>query len=198
MKYNLIIFDLGNVVVKFDHNISAAKIARRFGLNKRYIYDLFFDSKLTCLHDEGKLSPREFYHKFKQLLNIAINFKEFKDIWNNIFFLNPAVVRFIKKIKRKHKVYLMSNINKLHFDFLKNKFGIHKNFDKVILSFEVGERKPHPKIYKHALKLARTTPRKTIFIDDRPELVEGAEKLGIKSIQFQNIGQLKKELARLL
>jgi len=198
MKYNLIIFDLGNVVVKFDHNISAVKIARRFGLDKDYIYNLFFDSELTCLHDEGKLSPREFYHKFKQLLNIAITYKEFKDTWNNIFFLNPPVVRLIKQIKREHKVYLMSNTNKLHFDFLKNKFGIHKNFDKIILSFEVGERKPHPKIYKHALKLAKTTPKKTIFIDDRIELVEGAEKLGIKSIQFQNISQLKKDLTRLL
>ena len=66
MSYDLIIFDLGNVVLNFDHNISAKKVAKRFGVDRKRVYDLFFDSEITRLNDEGKLSQEEFYHKIKK------------------------------------------------------------------------------------------------------------------------------------
>lgn len=198
MKYDLIIFDLGNVVLKFDHTISASKIAKRFGLDKNHLYDLFFDSKITRLHDEGKLSSKEFHSRMTKLMDVPIGFKNFKDCWNNIFVMNSGIEPIIKKLKKRHKVYLMSNTNKLHFEFLKKRFAVLKEFDKVILSYKIGELKPHPKIYRYALKAAGTTPQRTIYIDDRKELIDGARALGIESILFRNVGQLKKDLKKTL
>lgn len=193
-KKNLIIFDLGNVVVKFDHNISASKFARRFGLDKNKLYDLFFDSEITRLHDIGRLTPADFYKKVKEALNIKIGFKEFKGYWNNIFYTNPGVSGLISKLKARHKIYLMSNTNKLHFDFIKKKFPVIKKFDKIILSYEFGSLKPDPEIYKYAMKLAGTKPETTLYIDDRKELIEGAKALGINAIVFKNLPELKQEL----
>ena len=92
----------------------------------------------------------------------------------------------------------MSNTNRLHFKFIKERFPIINKFDKLILSYNMKIRKPHPRIYKHALKLANTTPKRTIYIDDRPELIEGARKLGINGIIFKNLKQLKKDLKKFL
>ena len=198
MKYDLIIFDLGNVVVMFDHHISAGKFAARFGLDKAFLYALFFDSKITQLHDEGKISSAEFYRRIKRILGIDIGYDEFKDYWNDIFFTNPGMVSLIKTLKKRYTIYLMSNTNRLHFNFIRKKFPVIKSFDKLILSCEVGKLKPHPKIYKYALRLAGTPPRKTIYIDDRKELAEGARLLGMNTIVFRNLRQLKKELSSYL
>lgn len=197
MKYRLIIFDLGNVIVKFDHGISARKIVRfsnRFHLDVRKVHNLFFDSPITYLHDEGRLSPREFYHRVKDALCITIKFKDFKAYWNDIFFLNQGMSRLIKRLKKRYMLYLMSNTNKMHFDFIKKKFSIIKEFDRTILSFRVGTLKPNPKIYNHALRLAGVRPEETIYIDDRRELVEGARRLGITALTFTGLRQLKKDL----
>jgi len=197
MKYDVIIFDLGRVVVDFDYNMPAEKIKRRFGLDKRKIHDLFFDSRITRLHDEGRLSSREFYDRVKKMLDIDMSFSEFKKCWNDIFFENKQVGKLVRRLKKIYKVYLLSNTNKLHFDFIKKKFSIIKQFDKLILSYKIGKIKPHPAIYKYALRLANCSPQGAIYIDDRPELVEGARRLGINTILFKNISALKKELRSL-
>ncbi len=196
MKYDLIIFDLGRVLVRFDHSISAKKFAKRYGLDEKYLYGLFFDSRLTKLHDEGKLSSYEFYRAVKKKLMIKIKYKEFKGYWNDIFYPNPGMVKIIKRLKTKYRLYLMSNTNKLHFEYIKSKFRIIKYFDKLILSYEVGKLKPDPIIYKHALRLANLPPNKVLYIDDRPELIKGAAKLGIDGIVFKSIYQLKRDLKK--
>jgi len=198
VKYKVIIFDLGGVTLKFDHHISADKIALRFGLDRDYVYNLFFDSKLTNLFDEGNIAPHEFYMKAKKLLDIDISLKELKDCYNDIFSPMPGIEKIIKNLKRRYKVYLMSNTNKSHFDFIRKKFGIIKEFDKLILSYKVGARKPDPIIYRYALKLAGTTPDKVIFIDDRPELIKGARAVGITGIVFKDLSGLKKALKKTL
>lgn len=190
----VVVFDLGNVVVKFDHNISAFKIARRYGLDQKKVYDLFFDSNIVKRLDEGSIEPRRFHQKIKQYLNIDIGFEDFKDIWNDIFYVNKPIVPLIKKIKKRYRIFLMSNTNSLHFNYIRKKFKIIDVFDKVILSYKVKKRKPHLKIYKYMINLASVSPEKIVYIDDRPELIEGASKLGIKGIVFKDVISLKKEL----
>jgi hypothetical protein len=41
-RYDCIVFDLGNTLIRFDHNISANKIAKRFNVDAKKIYDTFF------------------------------------------------------------------------------------------------------------------------------------------------------------
>lgn len=198
MAYKLIIFDLGGVVLKFDHHISARKIASRFALDEKHAYDLFFDSGITKPFDEGRLTPFEFHRRVEKLLKIRISYNDFKAYWQDIFFTNPGIGSLIKRLKKTYKVYLLSNTNKLHFDFIRKKFGIIREFDRIILSYKVGVRKPDPLIYRCALKAARVRPDEAVFIDDRPELVEGARSIGITGILFKEIARLKKELNKIL
>ncbi|MCX5716060.1 MAG: HAD family phosphatase [Candidatus Omnitrophica bacterium] len=197
MKYDLIIFDLGNVILRFDHNISAAKITRRFGLKQKVVYDLFFESEATLLHDEGKISSREFFTRITKQLGIKISFGEFKNYWCNIFSPNKGMIPLVKRLRKKYKVYLMSNINRLHFDFIKKNFSVIKNFDGVILSYKVHALKPDPRIYKEAFRRAKTKPARTVYIDDRRDLIELSRPLGMNNILFINPGQLKRDLKKL-
>ena len=72
-----------------------------------------------------------------------------------------------------------------------------KYMDGVVFSCEAKQVKPEPEIYKTILKKYNLKPEKTVFIDDRKENCEGAEKAGIRAIQFQSFKQAAAELEKL-
>ena len=54
--------------------------------------------------------------------------------------------------------------------------------------------KPHPRIFHTLLDRYELAPDDCTFIDDNPDNVEGAKKLGIHGILFQGAEPLRKEL----
>jgi len=196
MAVKTIIFDLGNVLLKFDIRIIARKLAEQFSLDEDRLFDLFFDSPLTGIHDDGKIDEREFHRRVMEMLNINMDFGEFREIWVDIFTENTDVVQLVRSLSGKYNVFLMTNINKMHFDYINGKFAIIKEFEEVFTSYEIGERKPHPKIFNAAISYADARPEEIVFIDDRKELIEGAQKLGICGIHYRDIDQLKKDLVK--
>lgn len=195
-----ILFDLGNVTVNFNHYLAVEKIKHLASKATEEIYQLFFDSNITGLFEEGKLSPEEFYREVKKLLNFEINYAEFTGIWNGIFFVSPdnlKVQGLIKKFKERFKVILISNINKLHYDYLVKEYAVFNDFDKHVLSYEVGARKPDSLIYRTALKAAGVAIGEAVYIDDREDLVNEGRALGIKSVCFKNYPALLADLSEL-
>lgn len=77
--------------------------------------------------------------------------------------------------------------------FYKNNY--QKYFDATIFSCAEKTMKPERKIYLIALDRLEVKPQESIFIDDKPEYVEGAIRVGINGIVFENPDQLKRELA---
>jgi putative hydrolase of the HAD superfamily len=192
-----IIFDLGNVLIDFDHTIAAKRISRFTDRSPQEIFNLFFDSRLTGLFEEGRISPLEFFSKVKEMLNLKLDYAEFLPIWNEIFFLtekNQAVYYLAKTLKNRYKMALLSNINILHFDYLKKHFSLFDAFHHIITSFESGFRKPHPSIYQKTFNILEVLPYNVFYTDDRAELAESACRLGIHGFTFKDIEQLKKDL----
>lgn len=62
-RIEAVIFDLGNVLVDFDHRIAANRIAEFSDKSPAEIFALFFDSQLIGLFEEGKISPQDFFCK---------------------------------------------------------------------------------------------------------------------------------------
>lgn len=193
-----IIFDLGNVLIDFDHTIAAKRVSCFSDKSADEIFNLFFDSELTGLFEEGKISPEDFFAKVKEMLNLKLDFNGFLPIWNEIFFLtdkNRAVYNLAKKLKGRYRLALLSNINILHFDYLKKNFAVFDVFNHILTSFELGVRKPHPLIYQKALEeLNIASPGKVFYTDDRLELIDKAKILGLRCSVFKDIAQLKRDL----
>ncbi len=197
-RISAIIFDLGNVLVDFDHTIAAKRISRFTAKDPQEIFNLFFNSELTGLFEEGKISSQEFFSRVRDLLNLEIGYEQFLPIWNEIFFLsakNQAVYNLAKILRKQYKIALLSNINILHFDYLKKNFAVFDVFHNIITSYESGFRKPHPAIYQKTLNALEASPNNAFYTDDRAELVESACRLGIRGFTFKGIEQLKKDLS---
>lgn len=193
-----VIFDLGNVLVDFDHMIAARRISAFTDKTPEQIYKLFFDSASTGLFEEGKITPAEFFSEVKAMLNLKLDFDKFLPIWNEIFFLSPRnkqVYALAKNLKNRYKTALLSNVNVLHFDYLKKEFPVFDAFDNIITSYDAGFRKPHPEIYQRALAALKVPASGVVYIDDRPELIEKAQGLGIKSFCFRDVEKLSQDLS---
>jgi len=77
------------------------------------------------------------------------------------------------------------------------KFGLRKIFRLFISSCFVGLRKPERDIYRLALETTQIPADGCCFIDDRALNLECAAKLGMQTIQMQNVEQLRGDLAKL-
>jgi FMN phosphatase YigB (HAD superfamily) len=194
----VIVFDLGRVLVDFDHLIAARKIAGLTGKSPQQIFNLFFDSSLIQSFEQGKISPGDFFASVSRMLDLKINFEQFLPIWNQIFFLsedNKAVYALGKSLRNNHRLALLSNINILHFDYLERNFRVFDIFHDIFLSCEMGYIKPEPEIYLKVISSLGVSAEEIFYVDDRAELIDQAVKLGIRGFVFKGVAQLKRDLA---
>ncbi len=192
-----IVFDLGRVLVDFDHQIAAKKIAELTRKSPQQIFDLFFDSPLIQSFERGKIPAENFFASVSQILGLQISFEQFLLIWNQIFFLsedNRSVYALGKSLKNSYRLALLSNINVLHFDYLKLNFPVFDIFSDIFASCEMGFIKPEPEIYCQVISSLGVLPEEIFYVDDREELIEEASKLGIRGFVFKGATQLKIDL----
>jgi len=197
-KIKAVIFDLGRVLIDFDHWQAAKKLTVLTNKTPQELYNLFFDSHLVQSFEAGKISPQNFFDEVKEQLNLRIGFEEFIPMWNQIFFLteeNRQTCRLAKQLRRRYTVALLSNVNTLHFDYIKKNFPIFDGFNHIFASCELGFIKPHPMIYQKVLDKLGIEPGEAFYVDDRAELVTEAKKLGIRAFVFKGVEQLKNDLA---
>ena len=74
------------------------------------------------------------------------------------------------------------------------RFGLRKVFSVFFSSCFLGVKKPDDEIFRLALDLSQRAPDECIFIDDRPLNLECAGRSGLRTLRFQNAGQLESDL----
>ena len=195
----VILYDLGNVILPFSHYQIAEKLSR-FSQKRQFqdpqrIFSYLFDLQNGVInsYEVGEVSSVRFFESLKESFDLSISFEKFIPIWNEIFTENQEVSKMILSQKGKWKLGLISNTNPLHFDYCLKKFPILRIFDKWILSYEVGFKKPAVEIFQRAIEWALVEPQKILFIDDMKKHIEVAIALGMQGIHFVSAEQLREE-----
>ncbi len=192
----LIIFDLGKVILDFsfasvaDGLASASDDALYRDPANIADYLLKHGNDIAVRYETGRISSREFFNSIKNCFALDLSFDQFKRIWSEIFRENEGVAALIEKLGRDFRLFLLSNTNELHFEFIRNNFPIVHRFDSWILSYEAGVMKPDPQIYRIALDKAGVSAEEAIFIDDTKGHVLGAQGLGINAVEFKSVSQI--------
>ena len=195
-----ILFDLGNVLVDFDYNIAAKRIAHFCDKNPKDLIKLLLSSNIANLFEEGKITPEEFFAQVKDMLNLKISYSRFVPIWNEVFFLsakNRSVYSLANNLRNNYKVAILSNINILHYAYLKQYFPVFNIFHNVFVSCEMGLTKPDLKIYSKTLEALEVIPEGVFYTDDRDDLIKSAAALKINSFKFSDVKKLKNDLISL-
>lgn len=154
-------------------------------------------SELLVPFETGEISPQEFVSRMCGAVGMEMEYDRFCTIWSSIFLPETLVPEsLVEGLKKRYRLLLLSNTNAIHFDMIRENYGLLRHFDHYIVSHEVGAMKPSPKIYQAALDKAECLPGECFFTDDIPAYVEGAREVGIDAVQFQSATQLEGELRR--
>lgn len=188
------LFDLGNVLVRFDHMAAAQKITAGTGASAEALFQLFFESPLVVDHDEGRISTRKFYEEVSRRLGLSIGFEQFLQVWNDIFTEDKPMTGLLRKLLQDYPAYLISNTNRPHFDYLREKCPVLQQMTGWILSYEVGALKPNPMIYHRALEIVKVPAGEIFYIDDREDLIEAGHRMGFQTHRFSGIERLVEDL----
>src|ERR1700690_1049015 len=85
-KPELIIFDLGRVLVDFDFRLVITRLARHTKLSPKEIRRYFMQTPLWDAFERGEVEPKDFFHKISKDLKLQkLTFQEFIPLWNKIF-----------------------------------------------------------------------------------------------------------------
>lgn len=188
-------FDLGKVLFDFDYNIALKKIESKIEVSSQEIIHQLFLKDFAKDFEKGLVSASQFYEKFKNAFKLSVGYEEFIDIWCDIFSLNKDVANLIERLSYVYPVYLISNINELHFEYLyKNYPDIFSFFDGLILSYKVKSLKPEKEIYRQLKDISGYEYENIIYVDDRTDLICEAKELNLKCINFTGLNELLAQL----
>ncbi len=195
-----IIFDFGGPIVDWQAGMDAVyrKHEDHSNLQRDTIRDFF--KQYTLGGNVGDFTGiTDFYEKTKPSIDLTV--EELNEIFKEAratIYVRPEMIDYIKILKNKYQIALLSNFDNGLEKFLQEIFNIYNLFDVVISSYNVKIRKPDPRIYEYTLEKLDVRPEEAVFIDDLEKNVEGAEAVGIKGIIFKDSKQCKLDLENIL
>jgi len=145
---------------------------------------------------EGKITKKEVLSIMSKNLSTSPEYLErlFIRAYHKYFKQNKKLYKIAFKLKEKgYKIAILSDQWYVGKEALIDSKLVSK-FHEVIISCDVGMRKPNPKIYKITSKKLKVKPIQTIFIDNQKWNILPAKKLGMKTILFINNKQVIREL----
>ena len=184
-KCKAIIFDLGAVILNINYQNTIDEFTKLGVNNAATFYSKKVQTNLFNQIETGMISSNEFLKALqKETKNANIN--QVEKAWNAMLLDLPEErIQLIEKLKNNYSIYLLSNTNAIHIDAIKKQLGKRKwlafckLFDKMYLSHELGLRKPDIKIFEYILKEQKLKAEEVFFIDDSPQHIASAKKIGI-------------------
>ncbi len=141
----------------------------------------------AAIHNEylsvslGHISSAEFWEN----LGFAPDYPEIElDYLETCLTLDPEFVTVAEQLAETYSLALLSNDVKEWATYLRAKFDLNRLFNTIVISGEVGCRKPDPEIYHILLDRIQTLPEDCMFIDDRGKNLRPAAEIGMKTGRF--------------
>jgi len=150
-------------------------------------------------YDEGVLNGRTYWEKLGNDAAITLTPEQIDQLIENDVLmwatLNEQMLAWVRALQDAGlKTAILSNMGADLLRYMRQEFGWLAHFNHHTWSCELGMVKPDPRIYLHTCEKLGVAPDEAIFLDDKPENIEAAAKVGIHAILFKNVEQLRKDL----
>ena len=185
--------DFGGVYFNFDHEKYMEEMAKLSDIKPEIVEKILL-KKIFHLHVK-RITEKYFLNYFCKCVGKKINHSLLKNIFEKSNKPNKPVIDMIKKLSKNYHIALLTN-NTVALDRLNKKYNFYDEFDFLMSSHMVRMQKPYKNIYKLLIRRAKCKPNEIIFIDDKNRNLIPAKKLGINTIIFKNVTQLKEDLKK--
>jgi putative hydrolase of the HAD superfamily len=193
-----IFWDVGGVLLSnaWDHTQRAAAL-EHFHLDEEEFHDRH--EMVVSSFERGKITLDEYLDRTIFYRTRPFTPDAFRDYMYSLSQPFPDVLQFAQALTGSGKYFMgtINNESRELNDYRIEKYGLRKIFRLFVSSCFVGFRKPERDIYRLALETTQIPAEQCCFIDDRALNLECAVKLGMRTIQMQEVQQLRGDLAKL-
>lgn len=187
-----IIFDVGGVLLEWNPTKFLQELALPSQLEE------VFGSLLWGAHDGGLFSRQEVIEKLPGHIDRELFSSCTAQLARQLHPI-PEMIELFHEVKRKgYRVFILSNMpEEMHQELL----ALHdflSSADGQIFSYQVKAIKPQPQIYTALLNTYNLAPEESLFIDDRLDNLEAAEKLGIQTIHCDDPAKVLSKFTQLV
>ena len=179
-----VVFDLGNVLVGFDWAAAIREASAHTPLDEGAILAALRDEPAIVQYETGRLDDEAFCARLAETLSLDLPCEEIGRIWTEIFQRRPRMEALLERAAEASPVAILSDTSPLHWRRLSAEIPALLRAHAACLSYEIGVRKPDPRAYRFAFEALGTPPEACLFLDDKPENVEGARAAGLHAVRF--------------
>jgi glucose-1-phosphatase len=194
-----VLFDLDDVLVEYRHNIRCRALGARLGRDADAIHRELFLSGLETEADMGLIDADTQALRLGKALGTEVRVKDCIDA--RAISMTPvlALLPLVEALSTRCRLAILTNNGFLvrdHFATLCPHFAPYFA-GRVHCSAMYGVRKPEPEVFLRCLDALGAVPSRTLFIDDKPENADGAERVGMAGHHYRNPDALHAHLSRL-
>ena len=100
--------------------------------------------------------------------------------------LNDGLWEFIKAVRMKYKLAIISNDSSRWSKYLREKFNINQYFDVISISGDLRIRKPDERIFWLTIKKLAVKAEECLYVDDRRGYLSAAGEVGMNTVLFNS------------
>ena len=180
-----ILFDIGNVLLRFDFSICLKALASQSDMADPLATFARFD-QVKAAYEDGQIDRPAFLRAVFDVLNYRGTDADFIAAWENIFEPNEKMFAVVEQLRADYPLYLLSNTNDIHREYFMKRWPVFQHFRGGTFSDVVHASKPSRTIYEIACRDLALAPATTFFIDDLLPNIEMALSLGFQTHHYHH------------
>ena len=195
-----IIFDWGGVMCSEGEPFSSLALQKKVGkkpdemvLDVLGIYNDFY---------RGVYNDKEFWNLVKKHYRLeeddSISNSELNQAYLKSYFFWPEMLDFVKSLKGKYKVGLLSDMNKIMRDHIQKKHTLSEVFQEQMYSCDKNInliKNDGPKIFELMMKkTGEDSPQSCLFIDNSQNKINVAKKFGMHTLLFKDVDSFLEDI----
>ena len=187
-----IIFDLGGVLLNISYQKTIEEFEKLGIENSSAFYSKKSQKNIFNLLETGEISENEFVKVIKRSCKSATT-DQIQFAWNAMLLDFPKKrINLLINLKKEYQIFLLSNTNEIHINKFKKIMGeeeynkFYNLFNKVYYSHQIGYRKLNAEAFQLIIEENNLNSDEVLFIDDSPQHIEGAKKLGINCYHLKD------------
>jgi putative hydrolase of the HAD superfamily len=179
------LFDIGNVLLRFDFKLALDKLASLSEVGDAVQVMAQID-RVKLAYEDGQIQRAAFLRAAFDVLRFRGTEADFIAAWEDIFEPSTPMVALVEQLHGSLPLYLLSNTNDIHIDYIRRRYEFFGRFDGGVFSHEARASKPGREIFEIVCRQCHLEPASTFFIDDLLPNIETARALGFQCHHYHH------------
>lgn len=199
MAIRAVIFDYGMVLSHPQDPAALNNLLTITGLDRDTFEPHYWRHRHD--YDMGKLNGNTYWRQFASDASIELTATDIERLIENDVLMwctiNEPMLAWARSLADAGlRIGILSNMGEETLAYMRQEFAWLGDFHHHTWSCELGIAKPDPAIYTYTCEKLDVAPAEALFLDDKIENIEAAQRVGLHAIQFRNIQQLQQDLAK--